>query len=309
MTAQYAQPMPMGQYGQPSYGQPAFAGQPQYGQMAPNYAQAPVTSYAPASTTGARYMQQQPVTYAAPQPQQQQVMYAAPQAVAMPQPQYAAPQPAMSYLPPQQNYVQQPAINYAAPVAQPVTYAAQPVQQQQTVSYMPPPMMQQPVAMPSYQPAPIQYAAPAPIEYAAPQPQYIQHQPQYMPTYAEPATYAPQYAQPAQVYAAPQPAQQYYAQPAQQNYAQPMYAAQEAHMLPEATYTQPLHQHQQMEMQPQMQPQMMQQQQPDAAAQGIVKAEVGGWQICEDAQGEYYVHLASGQTFDEPPQELLQLLQ
>jgi len=292
MTAQYAQPMPMGQYGQPSYGQPAFAGQPQYGQMAPNYAQAPVTSYAPASTTGARYMQQQPVTYAAPQPQQQQVMYAAPQAVAMPQPQYAAPQAAMSYLPPQQNYVQQPAINYAAPVAQPVTYAAQPVQQQQTVSYMPPPMVQQPVAMPSYQPAPIQYAAPAPIEYAAPQ-HYTtpQAQIQHM-TYAQPATYAtPQYAQQQQpvMYAAPQPAPQYYTQPAASSYAPPMYAAQDM---------------QQMQMQPQLQ-----QEQPEAASQGIVKAEVGEWQICEDAQGEYYVHVPSGQTFDQPPQELLQLMQ
>jgi len=43
--------------------------------------------------------------------------------------------------------------------------------------------------------------------------------------------------------------------------------------------------------------------------QAMVKTEVGAWQICEDAQGEYYVHKVSGQTFDQPPVELLQLLQ
>merc|ERR1712226_483075 len=43
--------------------------------------------------------------------------------------------------------------------------------------------------------------------------------------------------------------------------------------------------------------------------QAIVKQEVGAWQICEDAQGEYYVYLPSGQTFDNMPPELAQLLQ
>jgi len=32
------------------------------------------------------------------------------------------------------------------------------------------------------------------------------------------------------------------------------------------------------------------------------------WQICEDAQGEYYVHTPSGKTFDQPPQQLVQLM-
>merc|ERR1712066_128292 len=58
------------------------------------------------------------------------------------------------------------------------------------------------------------------------------------------------------------------------------------------------------------QPQMVQQQpgapQPGAPQQAIVKQEVGPWQICEDAMGEYYVHLPSGQTFDQPPPELMQ---
>merc|ERR1719215_887064 len=43
--------------------------------------------------------------------------------------------------------------------------------------------------------------------------------------------------------------------------------------------------------------------------QAIVKQEIGPWQICEDAQGDYFVYLPSGQTFDNMPPELLQLLQ
>lgn len=44
-------------------------------------------------------------------------------------------------------------------------------------------------------------------------------------------------------------------------------------------------------------------------AQAMIKMEVGEWQVCEDQQGEYYVHTLSGQSFDQPPVELLQLLQ
>jgi hypothetical protein len=40
-----------------------------------------------------------------------------------------------------------------------------------------------------------------------------------------------------------------------------------------------------------------------------LKMEVGDWQICEDMQGEYYVHIPTGQTYDEPPPELVQLRQ
>mmetsp|Transcript_12457 Transcript_12457/g.22887 ORF Transcript_12457/g.22887 Transcript_12457/m.22887 type:complete len:195 (-) Transcript_12457:56-640(-) len=49
--------------------------------------------------------------------------------------------------------------------------------------------------------------------------------------------------------------------------------------------------------------------QPPTAAQPVVTMEVGEWQVCEDQQGEYYVHTPSGQTFDQPPPELLLMLQ
>jgi hypothetical protein len=45
------------------------------------------------------------------------------------------------------------------------------------------------------------------------------------------------------------------------------------------------------------------------AQQAVLKMEVGGWQICEDELGEFYVHTATGQQFDQPPQQLLQVLQ
>jgi hypothetical protein len=48
---------------------------------------------------------------------------------------------------------------------------------------------------------------------------------------------------------------------------------------------------------------------PDAHPQAVLKMELGDWQICEDAQGEYYVHAPTGQTYDHPPPELLELHQ
>jgi len=46
-----------------------------------------------------------------------------------------------------------------------------------------------------------------------------------------------------------------------------------------------------------------------AAPQAVVKQEIAGWQICEDNMGEYYVYTLTGQSFDQPPAALLQLLQ
>lgn len=51
---------------------------------------------------------------------------------------------------------------------------------------------------------------------------------------------------------------------------------------------------------------------PPAAApapQAKLKMTLGDWQICEDAQGEFYVHAPTGQTFDQPPPQLVQLYQ
>jgi len=46
-----------------------------------------------------------------------------------------------------------------------------------------------------------------------------------------------------------------------------------------------------------------------AAGQATLKAQIGVWQILEDAQGEFYCNSATKQTFDQPPPELLQQLQ
>merc|ERR1712151_1193222 len=123
-------------------------------------------------------------------------------------------------------------------------------------------------------------------------------------------------------YAAPQPsyaAQEVtYAVPQATHAApQPSYAAQQVtYVAPQATYV---------AQQPSFEPPMiypapaqpayeMPQQQYVYASSGVaaqapmLKAQVGDWQICEDAQGEYYVHVPSNQTFDQAPLELLQLL-
>jgi hypothetical protein len=56
------------------------------------------------------------------------------------------------------------------------------------------------------------------------------------------------------------------------------------------------------------------QQQQQAAAQPAqqqqkIKQQLGDWLICEDAQGEFYVHARTQQSFDQPPAELVQLYQ
>jgi hypothetical protein len=47
------------------------------------------------------------------------------------------------------------------------------------------------------------------------------------------------------------------------------------------------------------------------AAQGQVhtKGQIGDWLILEDAQGEFYQYAPTGQQFDQPPAELIQLVQ
>jgi len=47
----------------------------------------------------------------------------------------------------------------------------------------------------------------------------------------------------------------------------------------------------------------------EAQAQASVKQQTGDWLICEDAQGEFYSYQPTGQTFDQPPPELLQLIE
>jgi hypothetical protein len=48
---------------------------------------------------------------------------------------------------------------------------------------------------------------------------------------------------------------------------------------------------------------------PQDPNQSVVKAQVGDWYICEDQQGEFYSHAITGQSYDQPPEELLQLMQ
>merc|ERR1712232_566504 len=41
------------------------------------------------------------------------------------------------------------------------------------------------------------------------------------------------------------------------------------------------------------------------AGEPVVKGQVGDWLICEDQMGEFYSHVQTGQSVDQPPEELL----
>merc|ERR1711953_168260 len=64
----------------------------------------------------------------------------------------------------------------------------------------------------------------------------------------------------------------------------------------------PTHQLQSQQYQPQ---QLQAAQQPEST----VKMQLGPWLVCEDALGEFYHHSQTGQSFEQPPAELLQLFQ
>jgi len=53
--------------------------------------------------------------------------------------------------------------------------------------------------------------------------------------------------------------------------------------------------------------QMQAQVQAQQAQQTKQKFTLGPWVVCEDGQGEFYFHTPTGQSFDEPPPELVQL--
>lgn len=56
---------------------------------------------------------------------------------------------------------------------------------------------------------------------------------------------------------------------------------------------------------------MLQQEQPEQQGpqgEASVKLKLGDWVICEDANGEFYVHIPTGEEFEETPEELLLLV-
>merc|ERR1712060_531061 len=189
-----------------------------------------------------------------------------------------------------------------------ITYGA-PVTMGQSPSYLPP-MQMPPIyagaqgsmasAQPQPQLQPQLQPQPQPVTYATPQAQSVTYgaptvqtqQPSYTPPMVQQApSYTPPMVQqqPQIIQQPPQVFQQ--PPPVVQQQAPIMMATQ-----PEMTIPQP-------------QNQMMGQPMQPAVQQAIVKQEVGPWQICEDQQGEYYVYLPSGQTFDNMPPELAQLIQ
>jgi len=48
---------------------------------------------------------------------------------------------------------------------------------------------------------------------------------------------------------------------------------------------------------------------PAAQPQAVTKMQIGCWTVAEDAQGEFYFNQQTGQSYDQPPAELLALVQ
>mmetsp|Transcript_79398 Transcript_79398/g.246240 ORF Transcript_79398/g.246240 Transcript_79398/m.246240 type:complete len:164 (-) Transcript_79398:115-606(-) len=70
------------------------------------------------------------------------------------------------------------------------------------------------------------------------------------------------------------------------------------------------------QMPPQQMPMPQQEQQGLPASASVppgqrteIRAQLGDWAICEDSQGFFYYNMPTGQSYDEPPPELLQLYQ
>jgi len=161
--------------------------------------------------------------------------------------------------------------------------------QQQPLSYV---SAQQLQALPQQQ-SYATYAQPLqmPQSYGSIAQQRVQPQAQYMQmAQAQPQV---QYVQQAQA----QPKAQY----VQQTQAQPQVQyMQQAQAQPQVQYVQ-----QAPSYQPQAQ--FVQQAAPQQA-QSSVKLEVGDWMVCEDAMGEFYHHSPTGQSFDQAPAQLVELI-
>jgi len=173
---------------------------------------------------------------------------------------------------------------------------------------------------------PVQYYVQEPVQYMQEPVQYIQEPVQYVQEPVQsvhPGYVQPGYSQPVE-YSNVGQAPRGFAPPDQNQYhqenQQPVYA------------DQGMIQHQ-MEMAPQeivneadaiQQEQAYQQQvgaeqealQQVIAAEGqqnpseaVVKGQVGDWLICEDSAGEFYSHAQTQESFDQPPEELLRLLE
>jgi hypothetical protein len=264
---------------------PAFAPQVQPAQPV-QYAAAPVA-------VGAATTVVEQVQYAAPQPVQyapqfetlaaQPVQYAAPQVMAAPQVTYAAPQATVfeSVAAPAYSTVMQPAYEQVRMPSIPATtvpqvqYAAQ----QAVQSYIPQQMPQ----MTSYMPAPVMETVAAPVTYAQPQmyaqPQVASYIPQpqvietVAPTMSTYGAYAPQQ----QVFEtfAPQPVTASYMPAPAVTYAsaQPVVETFAQAAMP--------------------------------GGQSVIVEQMGDWLVCEDAQGIFYHHTPSQQSYDNAPPEFL----
>merc|ERR1719201_387619 len=238
-------------------------------------------------------------TVAAPAPQPMPFTMPAVQAMPAPAFSYAAPAPVMAA----------PAPVMAAPA--PVTYAAPPtvstiqgtttyMAPAQSPSYLPAPIQQ----VSSYVPAPPQFIetmatapqvlaqpqvssyipAPAMVETVSAAPQVIQA-PTMVETVAQPVMAAPQVFAAPPMMAAPQVAS--YIPPAQQQFVetiQPQVMAAPASYIPAPIVETAA-----------------------ASGQSVIVEQVGEWQVCEDAQGIFYHHVPTQQSFDNAPAEFLAL--
>jgi len=215
-------------------------------------------------------------------------------------------QQAVSYIPAQP---QAQTASYI-PAAQPVTVTAQPYQQ--AVSYGAPTYISAQPQTASYIPA----AAPV-VETISAQPQVASYIPAAQPTIIESGIVQQSYTTGPATYAMPQVASYV---PAAQTVV--------SSVQPAVTYAAPVAQPtsivetispgvttipQQLSYIPAAQPQVVEAYGAPAAepamasGQSVIVEQVGDWLVCEDAQGVFYHHTPTQQSFDNPPAEFLAL--
>lgn len=167
------------------------------------------------------------------------------------------------------------------------------------------------VQEPQYFQEPPQYIVQEPVHYVQEPVQYVQEPVQYVQEPFQTGHVQPGYTTQPVAFAPPDQFQ--YQDSHRAVYADQVPSQEPAEMVPQAAVNEADALQQEQAYQQQLGAEQEALQQVIAAEQNpgeaVVKGQVGDWLICEDSAGEFYSHAQTQESFDQPPEELLRLLE